>query len=707
MKERTFFEILRKAEGKALRKIDFTAAVKNIRSNVRLLISAAAALCLFSAPSLVSAGLIAGVFLALTAAAAFFVLKPADRPGRFEGMAALVLTLAMAFLGFASFWDTWILSSKLTALAGAVGLTGPVLLSLMGLAGCVVGSYAMYILSRRTILWAEQALDQCLPAGSEGNVAENLKRNWFFPVSAAAFFWLNEAWDIGYAAGAVISVLAAFAVCGRIPSVRERTKGCDTGLRLFSAATAAGLCVTQWEVRYVNLLEDWTGELAAQAAEGLPGLLAAAAAMAAVYFVYCCVLAFWSRMIKICSGTGLFRGVKTWEWILYGLLLALSVAFMVLCFERTDAFYGTEFPYDIIYTSDSPMLVKGSVYAALTHPQNDLRQPLFALFAAPFTGIAYLAGGMTGASAGVRAMLVNGAQILMLLTANFMVARMMKLDRVKRVCFMVLSCCTYTQLLFILMMEQYIVAYFWLIFCIYLIAEKGQPPRLALWGAGGTLLTSMILMPFLSGRHPIRDLKGWFLDMVKYGMEFAAVMLVFCRFDVLFGLVSKVSFLGGFTGKTVTVADKVFQYTRFIRDCFAGPAAGVSTAVTDWYSWQLDTPDGICAAGVVLLLLAAVSAVWNRRDKSCLLAAGWIGFSLVMLLGLGWGTAENGLILYALYFGWAFLVLLFRLAEKIGDCLGIRAFLPIAAGCGAMGLLAVNIPAMAELLKFAVTYYPA
>ena len=304
------------------------------------------------------------------------------------------------------------------------------------------------------------------------------------------------------------------------------------------------------------------------------------------------------------------------------------------------------------------------MYLALTHPENDLRQPLFAVFAAPFVGIPYLLARVMGASATVQAILMNSAQILMLFTANFMLAKMLKLNSVKRICFMLLTSCTYSQLLFTLMMEQYIVAYFWLIFSIYLIVENQQPERIALWGAGGTLLTSMILLPFMSNKSPVKDFKAWFMDMVKYGLEFVALMLVFCRFDVIFNLMSRISFLSGFTGKTVTFADKIYQYTDFICNCFVAPDAGVNTTAVDHISWQLNPATGISFIGILILVLVAISAIWNRDKKSSLLAAGWVGFSVIMLLGLGLGTKENGLILYSLYFGWAFLVLLFQLAGK-------------------------------------------
>lgn len=524
-----------------------------------------------------------------------------------------------------------------------------------------------------------------------------------------AFFCLSATLILGYLIGLLLAFVIAIIISTQISSILGQAKNSNIAFKALSIATAVGICFAGQESFYA----DWSVSSKAQALEAMlpitidiPGTISVFGAVVAIPFVYFCVFLFWNCIERVLRESRIFSEIKTAEWIVYGILLIAMLGYMVFSLAQSQAFYGTELFFDIIYTSDSPSLVKGNVYLALTHPENDLRQPLFAVFAAPFVGIPYLLARVMGASATVQAILMNSAQILMLFTANFMLAKMLKLNSVKRICFMLLTSCTYSQLLFTLMMEQYIVAYFWLIFSIYLIVENQQPERIALWGAGGTLLTSMILLPFMSNKSPVKDFKAWFMDMVKYGLEFVALMLVFCRFDVIFNLMSRISFLSGFTGKTVTFADKIYQYTDFICNCFVAPDAGVNTTAVDHISWQLNPATGISFIGILILVLVAISAIWNRDKKSSLLAAGWVGFSVIMLLGLGLGTKENGLILYSLYFGWAFLVLLFQLAEKIESKLNIKFLVPVVTIVAVVALLVINIPAIMEMVNFAITYYP-
>ena len=74
---------------------------------------------------------------------------------------------------------------------------------------------------------------------------------------------------------------------------------------------------------------------------------------------------------------------------------------------------------------------------------------------------------------------------------------------------------------------------------------------------------------------------------------------------------------------------------------------------------------------------------------------------------LGWGTQENGLILYALYFGWAFWVLLYQLAEALCAFLRRPGLLPVLTIGAAGVLLLINLPAMGQMVSFLVTHYPA
>lgn len=693
-----------------MKKYSCSTGIRNLGKNAPLILSAIPALCLFMSPTMIPLAILLFVFVAITAACAFDVAKPPAVAIRYERLAAILLTILIAFMGISTFKHTWYYSSRVAALAGSFGLTSSTLIILVGLACCVPGAYAMYTLSRWIVLWIAQALKDHLPVRESAQIKTNLKKNWFFPISALAFFCLEFRMEADFLLGLLIILIGMLIVSSQFKRITDLVKGKPWYMYLFLAAGTAGICWCYQSYSYNVVKASSVAHILKRVLPfnvNIPILVSVICAVCATVFVFIFLSIFWTTLANILRKSTLRTSTSISTIVVCILLITVLIIGSSVVFHSSEAFYATNHRCELIYTSDSPMLLKGQVYLSITHDENDLRQPLFAVFAAPFIAVPYLLGRLLNLTYCGQVILINAAQIIMLVFANLMLAGMLKLSTRKTICFMILSSCTYMQLLAVLMIEQYIVAYFWLMLCMYLIAEKRQPDRIALWGTGSTLLTGMVLLPFMSGKSPIKNFKVWLKDMLAYGMEFLGLMLLMGRFDVLFDLTSKVSELSSFTGKAVPFVDKIKQYLAFVHGCIFTPEAGIDTTTFEYASWQLKPATGINVIGLAILALVVISAIWNRDKKSSRLAALWAGFSVAMLLGLGWGTEENGLILYALYFGWAFFVLLFQLVEKIEQKLNIKFLLPVFTVCAAAGLLVVNIPGIREMVDFAIAYYPA
>lgn len=635
------------------------------------------------------------------------VRRPKARAVDALGILAALLACVVSLQIFRSTWTT---SAKATALAAQLGITHDTLVMCIGLLGAVVGFYAMKGLMDGLLAWTVDALGQALPVHSGRQMLTNLKSNWFLVISAAAFACLTALPMRRYVIGVGVTMLAVLLVAMQQSSLWEYAKRTPLWRHLVAAATTIGICWSSKALFYSNWA--WYFDAHPHLVTHLPTNVHAATslglfgAVVAFYFIYYCVLAFWNTLIRVVSEAKIFSGIGFGEWMTYSILFGITLGLMVAIFLQTNTFYDTPIKYDIIYTSDTSALVSSNVYLTLTNPENDLRQPLFAVFAAPFAGIPYLIAKLFGLSATIHAILTNSVQLILLFAANLMLAKLIANTATKRICVMVFLCCTYTQLLFTLMMEQYIVAYFWLMLCLYLILKSPHPSRMALWGAGGTLLTSMILLPLVPKKHPFKQFKEWVSDCVKVGVSFVAVMLVFNRFDVFASLGDKVTALNRFTGKNLTMVDKLEQYSHFVKTCFVAPPATVTPDIHGQMTWKLLEQNSFCIIGLLLIGLALFGALLNLKNPTTLLALSWTGFSVVMLVILGWGTKENGLNLYALYFGWAFFVLLYQLVDKLGTVAHFKALVPLVTLSAAAFLLLINMQGMSDLLQFAFTYYP-
>lgn len=189
--------------------------------------------------------------------------------------------------------------------------------------------------------------------------------------------------------------------------------------------------------------------------------------------------------------------------------------------------------------------------------------------------------------------------------------------------------------------------------------------------------------------------------MLKCGLGFIALLFVFGRYDVFATLIDKIESLNKFTGKAVPLSGRIEQYTAFIHDIFLTPAASAGLTGTEpatHISWML-------APVEQLNLVALVSLLLNRHSRAARIAGCWLLFSLALLVGLGWGTKENGLILYALYFGWAYVLLLFQLLLKLTRYLQATWLLVLFSLLITVLLAGVNIPGILEIVHFGLEYF--
>lgn len=119
-----------------------------------------------------------------------------------------------------------------------------------------------------------------------------------------------------------------------------------------------------------------------------------------------------------------------------------------------------------------------------------------------------------------------------------------------------------------------------------------------------------------------------------------------------------------------------------------------------------DTANTLSIIGIALFILACFGAILTFRQRISRLAIFWIFFSVVLLLIVGWGTKENGLILYALYFSWAFVILLFQLLVWLDQRLHTNVITPLSTILFAVLLVFYNVHGLWDMISFGINYYP-
>ena len=302
--------------------------------------------------------------------------------------------------------------------------------------------------------------------------------------------------------------------------------------------------------------------------------------------------------------------------------------------------------------------MKNNCWLNIIGLENDIRQPLFALYSIPFVApFIALFGLLSFLGAGVIPFTIEVSQIILLVITGYLLSLIISDDFKKRILFFLLFNSLYSTLLFSFMLEQYIVAVFYLVLLLYAYHNNSKTDDLYV-AATGTLSTSAIMFPLLFNPndriyHKIRKI----IKAVFYGL---VVFLLLNRIDLIVGLFDNVSKLLSFNGNSIWLFNRVKQYTYFIRSIFIVPNASLVGG-----KWVLNDILVVNITGICLFLLCLLGYYFNRKNKIAKISIYFVLFSLLLLCLVGWGTAENGLILYTLYFGWAFLILIYLLFEYL------------------------------------------
>jgi len=381
-------------------------------------------------------------------------------------------------------------------------------------------------------------------------------------------------------------------------------------------------------------------------------------------------------------------------------LFCLMAVAIVIAYSQTTMFYrpmigGYLMRADRLFTMDNGVIVQQNTWMDLAAEENDMRQPLFALFSMPFAIPLWLLGRLIPAFPDFYLFALALVQWGLLLLSYGMLCDMA--EEACRMGLLLVLALSYPTLIFMLGMEQYIFSVFWMIAYLYAFIRNTGGRKLLCIACTGSLLTTGFWEPLVAKE------KSWKSWLTETAMTFGgAVWLIVGsgKLKLLDELAIQTERYGSYFGN-VSMPERLLQYINFIGSCLMAPATR-SHELNG--TWLLAPVTGINLMGAAVLILSVLGVIWFRKQIIIRFCTLWMCFSHVLLCLLGWGSAENGMILYTLYFGWAFLLPAWMAAWKITAPLG-RGRKWMLAVCG-VAILAVNGLDLLGLLRFARRIYP-
>ena len=534
----------------------------------------------------------------------------------------------------------------------------------------------------------------------------NLLGNFWVPIGWGGFLCLNVRAALSSFVACALSMGLVVAASCCLPALSRPWQQCGRGARIGVALSTAAvlqvltvsflqqLVATGGVLRKLGMLFQWN----------LWPIVAVAVGCAVVAAPVIGVLlaCFWRvvgpKMVE------LWRRMDRTERV--GMVLIALCLAGVVSWAYTQAAI-TELSFDVIYTTDGTFADNApATFTRIAHGENDFRQPLFAVCALPFISpFLCLRDLLLPVVTLSRGWCVAMAQVGLVMIAFGWLVRLMALrGRLARLGVVAWLSAGYATLLMCTQVEQYVVALFWLSFFLNARREERMAWTVGFVGATGALLTSGALA--LAHLHQ-RDIRAWrdlFCQYCCAGVAFVGSFVLFCRMDLLALWTARTQMYLTFTGKTLAFAERVRMWLEFVTMNFCAPEAG-PTLYHKQIAWHLAegvSPQALLC-GTLLLGSVLAGSVLCWRERFVRVCDGWVVFSWLLLCLIGWGTAENGLILYVLYFSWAFVGIAAKLIERrVGERFAGGVYLLLAAASAWN-----TLPAFAEMVRFLAQHYPA
>ena len=389
------------------------------------------------------------------------------------------------------------------------------------------------------------------------------------------------------------------------------------------------------------------------------------------------------------------KDITKYDKITIAVISILLFILLVFTFMKASVFYtSNKLEADIVYTSDTLPLIKHNAWMNIYHWENDIRQPLFAVFSAPFVAPIYgITCWMQNTSEMIVPLTIGISNIFLLVLSAYVLSTLLEKGN-NRVGFMMFYISTFSVLLFSIMLEQYVSTLFWIVLLIYMYINNIEERELAYTAAVGTLITNGILLPLVCNIK--NGFRNNLIKMITAIAYVISILLAFSRFDIMIIFSLRLKYLMQFSGSSLTFLQKIIQYSHFIPNCFIAINDG---AVPGLY-WKLASLTSINVFGIIMIIICFISFILNRKDKLSRICFGWILFSFIIMCVVGWGTRENGLVLYSLYFSWAVVILIYKFIKHLIDRIKMKRFLNIVMITISISLFTYNLYDLIKMINY-------
>ncbi len=340
--------------------------------------------------------------------------------------------------------------------------------------------------------------------------------------------------------------------------------------------------------------------------------------------------------------------------ITYILVLSgLSFVSLVYIYYRTNAFYSPADNNNIIYSLDSYTIINEFSFTNFTSSINNVFQPVFSLGAMPFGVISSIIAfplslvpnfSMISASA-LSLSVVNAVALAI---SILLLSRALKINN--KVFFILLMSISFPAIFSLLLVSGNIVVLFYMALFIFVLTKTDYDYAPML-----TVLSSVFL-PFAAIPLALDKHKNKFKKAIKSYAYLVASIILFSNFLSFSGVISTI--------KHIPRIDEIIKsILGFCSMSIFAPSGSVSSV--PYYVYEYVPSGYIYVIGALIGLAGLAGFFWHRKDQSAKLGIITIIIGSIFSLYFISTLVPSGIILFLICFSWAFIALIYMLAEKI------------------------------------------
>lgn len=261
-------------------------------------------------------------------------------------------------------------------------------------------------------------------------------------------------------------------------------------------------------------------------------------------------------------------------------------------------------------------------------------------------------------------------------------------------------------ILFTLFIEKYQLATFLIVLSVYLIINNKKGKGISAMIATGVMSTSAILLPFIYSNKS-KPLKIILKEYSLWIVKFLLFIIISGKLYLIYhGISETIELLGYHAVPELSLRERGCSWVNMIHSCFLALPTEINNQNwmnINWLWWRgLNTNFSLISIFLLMCIILIIIMRWH--DIKIRICSSFVILSFFMFYLVGWSGKESPL--FALYFSWAYLLILDQGLNNLLKKMNCEKFKSCIYSMAILIMISINVPHLFIVIKYARDYFP-